>query len=654
MKKQSSSRFIFANYCRAFTRSAIVRLMTIIALTILGAYLYLFIKVLHRNLGISDSIQQLNQSAIILMMGYLLLGYFLFSSIHRHAFWERLYVIPRGLLIHYNQALKINLLLSSLSFTFYVAVSLAALGGDFALQRLRIQIVLNAIQYFFLLPAVGFQLGVLISFIKNQNVCYLILLVLLILFSPFPQMLFALTAFPVIVKLLHYVNLWPDAPYMPTPYSYGLEINQEKTNILLLWLFFTILLTHYLSIPKHTSNNKRLVTEKNITMVVLCSSVLYLGWQTSQPYSFLPNSKYIDLEGPVVDQKYYMDINKDTFASDETINKEGAFQILKYSGTISISDCLRANLQLEYTNLESQTMNLLLYHGFQVKDIWCGKNKIDFQQRGDTIQIFDKIPSAGTLAIRYHGHGGRYVSNNNAIFLPSGFPYYPMPDLHPLYYSSLNGFYPLAPAVETTFDIQINYKWPIYSNLSLSNDGHAEGSSQAMALFSGLYSKVEVDDTTLLYPALDPNLNSNKVVDFYQNVLCQHSPSKKRLIVVDDAINTISPYERYIDTDDFTLIGSLFPEDYWDLINAIWEFYPAKYQSYLFLKYAEKNDEEYHQRARVYEKNKNNYYHLYQFVEQNEEDRDERIAIIRRYIFDNNDARTPEEFIATLEGKFHD
>lgn len=592
------------------------------------------------NIGCLYCFEQLNQSSPLLMMSFMILGYFFFAGIHRYQFWERLSAMSKGILVHYHQAFKFTLILSTSSFFLFFAVSLIIAGRDLLNQRLFVQIIFNSFQYFFLLPAIGFLSGVLVSFVKNEILCSLILLIILIILTPFPEMLIGLTLSPFILKAIHYFKLWPRTPYILPRYSYGLEGNKEKLFISLFCLSIVGALILYLAIR----NKKERKAKHYLSVFFLLAAAAFFFWQSSYNFSFLPISRYILDEGPTIDQNYY---NRNQRSKGQS-GKDDSFKVVAYSGTISISDRLIADMNLEYKDLHTQPLELTLYHHFRVKEIHLGEYSVHFEQEMDTIRILDALPFSGILTIRYEGHGNRYISNHNAIFLPSGFPYYPMPGDHSLYIDSLYGFYPVIPSYQCRFDVSVQYKWPIYSNLSVSAGGQLHGEAQAMSIFSGMYNSIQIQDVQVIYPSLNPAMSEESIRKNFEFAAAENAfMMNKNLVVLDRVFNAVSPYEKFILTDDFLLLENINSTE---IYKDIWKFNPEKYPTYLLLKHAERNDDEYHQRALVGKRSDNEFYRFYEIIENDPARRNRILEMIRAYIFNNGDIRTASEVISDLEG----
>ena len=484
---------------------------------------------------------------------------------------------------------------------------------------------------------------------------YLVILVFFLLSTSFGYgLLLSYTGFlgPMSVHVIGLFDLWPRGLDWDFLDSYGYPAENYLIIQMLVWIFFVLFLIMLFLFFKKKTLGRALISIIGLTLTV----VLFLIHIS--PASIV-NMKDLGRYGSgSADDIYYM----------ENIQKERktATEILSYDLRFSVSRLLRADVSVTYRHELEEPFFLTLYHGFKVTAVQDESGRpLDFRQELDTIEILDPVPETGKLRLLYQGYGAKYFANDQGIFLPANFAYYPRPGQHAIYDKELAGFKPIFPSQPLSFTLQVTYRDQVYCNLPTSGENEFSGQAHGISLFSGLYKEEEFDGVRVLYPYFGTCF-SNPRRDFLDNIqpLLSAEPMLQDtgFIAYMPNMNFPSPYEQIVLLPDHLMIsGSAM-----HLAERIqnWQFLSQKYDLHFMINvltekpelfqakfdYILSEIEEMPEFEDFFKQDK--YYRLGFILEQPGVAREEIVSTCMSYINNDADQRTVDEFLLELEKEY--
>ncbi|HHU06906.1 MAG TPA: hypothetical protein GXZ59_01000 [Clostridiaceae bacterium] len=240
-------------------------------------------------------------------------------------------------------------------------------------------------------------------------------------------------------------------------------------------------------------------------------------------------------------------------------------EISSYDLSFKIDRQLKADFSFTYNNPQNDPFYLTLYHGFLVSDIQdeAGQS-LNFKQDMDTVEILDPLPESGKLRFLYQGSAHKYFTNDQGIYLPASFSYYPRPGMNAIFDLEKGGFKPLISLQDIDFNLEIRYKDKVYTNLPETAENSFSGSARGVSIFAGMYEEELIDDVRVIYPYLDIGRLPEK--DYLINIkpLLNSEPMfvETKLVIYIPSMNHPSPYERYIVLPDHLMLRSGLEMDY--------------------------------------------------------------------------------------------
>lgn len=173
------------------------------------------------------------------------------------------------------------------------------------------------------------------------------------------------------------------------------------------------------------------------------------------------------------------------------IAEQPGFTITAYDMELRIFKELRAKvtLDLRLDNPDVKQYIFTLYHGYRVQRVLDGQGRaLAFRQDGDTVAV----PAGDTrLTMIYQGGGGAFYANEQAIFLPGVFPYYPWEGNKQIYPDRAIAFDASLPAEPKAFRVTLATP---KANVACSLPGQHkswQGTAYACTLLAGLMAETE-------------------------------------------------------------------------------------------------------------------------------------------------------------------
>lgn len=390
--------------------------------------------------------------------------------------------------------------------------------------------------YVFLPLVLSMFLGMLAAQFKNRITGISVALILYFLFdSTFVSFLMAL--FISNIDLSNICLLFAviyRSPEMIADRNYFVTAENVHIYRIIFWIVVCIALI----VMKNTKNVFKILT--SLLIVVLAFNVAMIPSGAS--YQFFQMS---NCDAWVHDQIYY----EEYFTKYESKNKEILKQVKNYKDDFTadsyemnfdISNQLNAKVLVKPSVKNKEKYNFTLYHGYKVKKVSDEKgNELEYKRVGDFIEIYNNNKNIEEIQFEYSGHCGFFYATSQAVNLPGGFAYYPIPGWHTVYSGEEDEFKNNLLKNKSEFLVNVHSaKYKLYSNLTekeTSDDViRFEGKANTFLLIGNPYlNKKNIGGVDVIYSEMESEQNPEKQKEDYQTLL----DSLKKHKIVDKKMN---------------------------------------------------------------------------------------------------------------------
>lgn len=388
-------------------------------------------------------------------------------------------------------------------------------------------IVLSTLINYLFCGLVAINVGLLAASFNKRVKSYIVLFLSAILFSGILEKVSDVFLFTIGINIFPITNLFNIfVPNLKSVFnfSFGLSVLPYRIFLIAFWYFFMLFLIFLLQ-PKRTFETKLMSG-----LSILLSLIMVVSF-------YMPSSKYIRNNDPA--EANFHDFNY--YATESEVSNKysetEAFDIIKYDMKISIRNQLYANVTIIFTSTKNNKYVFTLYHGYKVTDILDSSGKkIDYERSGDYI-YFELADNKTEITVNYKGYSPQFYSNQQGIFLPAGFAFYPFSGCLKLYNKENQGFDPYFPKKSIRFNVEVNYKKNIYTNLSKVEDHKFSEVSNGLTLFSGMYKSTNIDGATIIYPYLVGDYNNYETQKYLLSEIYNDKSFKGKTLFIAPNVN---------------------------------------------------------------------------------------------------------------------
>lgn len=408
-----------------------------------------------------------------------------------------------------------------------------------------LHVVCNILFNIFLISILGILLGGVLSLFKRRLVCYVLMIVVVFLSSPFFEIIatniYAGTGRN-IYPLYDFFNIFPPLLQWAPLQSFGYSLLPYRIELLFFWLLLCILILSAYILRQRIKKQAYLPVFCGIACIVCL-----IGY-------FQPSSKVTMSENPATgantDARYYQDYAADTC--------QALFSIEQYILDIDINKQLNVKATLFLAPNSLATYDFTLYHGYKVDQITdADGQELAFSQAGDYFTVESK-ESLDQITLSYNGSSVKFFSNTQGASLPGWFAYYPRPGKTALFHNGQQSFRRLLCPSDTAFQVTVKSPKKIYCNLDGSHHSFS-GKADGLTLVSGFYDTVCYDGIEIIYPYLASNeFTPDSIVTFVDEYLSEGIITKeqKKIFVLPNT-NMTAVYERYCGFYDHMTVRQL-------------------------------------------------------------------------------------------------
>ena len=490
------------------------------------------------------------------------------------------------------------------------------------------QVLLHILLNLLILPAVGVLFGAVLAYGAKRGIAYIIIAVVTLLSTPLAGdwcvTIYKATGFSASVLTRLFPFMTPSTMLTSSNLAYGYSLRPYRIFAYAVWiLVLCAVLFFYIS--KERGKKKRLFS----AVVCLVAGLCLL------PFVFRSNSDIIyddmNSEGAGREISYY---ERNKITPPDACPE---FKITSYDMELKLSNVLHAEVKVSVSPSNLDIYGFTLYHGYKVKEVKDESGRaLKFEQTGDWM-----VESAGetsSLTFSYSGYSNTHYSNGQGAALPGTFAYYPRAGY--VVCADDNGYEYLTLDEPTQFDVKIKNRKKFFTNLDRTGKNTFSGKTTGLTIVGGFYKEDKIGDTNLVYTSVDRDVNEIKKV--FSNLMQTYDRSFNTIMVAE--LREGKSMRDYGDTLVFTGVSlkgiemdyflSQIPESRGDfgLQAYIFEYMRDTFASYaagdksigMNTRYvrveaaADKYGDEYCRKA------------------------------IDKYLYDESDTRTPDEFIDDL------
>ncbi len=489
--------------------------------------------------------------------------------------------------------------------------------------------------YFFLCLVTAVFIGLMLSVIRKKYIAY----IFIIIFALSEIELMQISSMHIFEdygkdfsKFFEFFFIVPHSLRWTPNEQIGLALDINKISQL---LFFIVLSVLVIILASNKSKKEKLW--KSITCSILCLCLL-VGY-------------FIPVSIPKMDLSASSDSNDDLYYiynKDCQREEDADFHIEKYDLTFSAGLNLKGKAKVYIDNKNLQKYKFTLYHKYKVFKVTNQNGTpLEFTQDYDYLTILNDNTETEYLCIEYYGGSPQYYCSYAGIFLPGNFSYYPIPGFHKIF-EDFYGFIDNSLPYDTAFNVEVHALKKVYCNLEEKGNNKFSGNAKSITILSGFYDTLKINDTTILYPYFVKTYQPNEL-NKYMGAFTKENKNIKNIFIV--PYLNLSQYEQIRTYDNYLFTASKF-----DLEQRSFESKIAinKKEFYILVcnYYTPNADEEYlHRIEEDYTDNQKIIASILKSLFASEY-KDEAAEAIDKYLIDNNDKRTPLEFLTELEARY--
>ena len=303
---------------------------------------------------------------------------------------------------------------------------------------------------------------------------------------------------------------------------------------------------------------------------------------------------------------------------------------------LKFSNVLHADVKVSVSPSNLDIYGFTLYHGYKVKSVRDESGRaLKFRQNDDWIEV-ESVGETSSLTFTYSGYSNTHYSNGQGASLPGTFAYYPRAGYVTCYGD--NGYETLTLDEPTQFDVKIKNRKKFFTNLDRTGKNTFSGKTTGLTVVGGFYKEDKIGETNLVYTYI--GRNTQNVKRMFSDLMQRYKRSFNTIMVAeisDDSMRDYGDTLVFAGTSlgniDMDYLLSQIPESRGDfgLQAYIFEYMRGKFAEYaaddksmgMNTRYvrvaaADKYGDEYCRKA------------------------------IDKYLYDESDTRTPDEFIDDL------
>ena len=507
----------------------------------------------------------------------------------------------------------------------YIIAGIVCSAGAAAIFHVLAHIVIN----FFVVPLIGTLLGAVLAIYAKRGVAYIVLLVITFFSSPAVNGFCADLYYSTGISANRWLRVFPfmtPSSFFYTPnIAYGYSLRPYRLFAFLMWILVLCALLLFFFARNRYGKHFLVLGVACLTLGLCCAPIVLQN--NSDNIEDIESTE--EVGGEI---RYYI-INK-TSPPDACPE----FKITSYDMELKLSNVLHAEVKVSVSPSNLDIYGFTLYHGYKVKSVRDESGRdLKFRQNDDWIEV-ESAGETSSLTFTYSGYSNTHYSNGQGASLPGTFAYYPRAGYVTCYGDT--GYETLTLDEPTQFDVKIKNRKKFFTNLDRTGKNTFSGKTTGLTIVGGFYKEDKIGDTNLVYTYVDMDVNEIKKV--FSNLMQTYDRSFNTVMVT-QLYDGVSMRD-YGDTLVFTGVSLKGIEMDYFLSQVPESRGDFGLQAYIF-EYMRGTFEEYAEGDKSI--GMNTRYVRVEAAADKYGDEYCRKAI-DKYLYDESDTRTPDEFINDL------
>ena len=396
----------------------------------------------------------------------------------------------------------------------YIIAGIVCSAGAAAIFHVLAHIVIN----FFVVPLIGTLLGAVLAIYAKRGVAYIVLLVITFFSSPAVNGFCADLYYSTGISANRWLRVFPfmtPSSFFYTPnIAYGYSLRPYRLFAFLMWILVLCALLLFFFARNRYGKHFLVLGVACLTLGLCCAPIVLQN--NSDNIEDIESTE--EAGGEI---RYYI-INK-TSPPDACPE----FKITSYDMELKLSNVLHAEVKVSVSPSNLDIYGFTLYHGYKVKSVRDESGRdLKFRQNDDWIEV-ESAGETSSLTFTYSGYSNTHYSNGQGASLPGTFAYYPRAGYVTCYGDT--GYETLTLDEPTQFDVKIKNRKKFFTNLNRTGKNTFSGKTTGLTIVGGFYKEDKIGDTNLVYTYVDMDVNEIKKV--FSNLMQTYDRSFNTVMV---------------------------------------------------------------------------------------------------------------------------
>ena len=396
----------------------------------------------------------------------------------------------------------------------YIIAGIVCSAGAAAIFHVLAHIVIN----FFVVPLIGTLLGAVLAIYAKRGVAYIVLLVITFFSSPAVNGFCADLYYSTGISANRWLRVFPfmtPSSFFYTPnIAYGYSLRPYRLFAFLMWILVLCALLLFFFARNRYGKHFLVLGVACLTLGLCCAPIVLQN--NSDNIEDIESTE--EAGGEI---RYYI-INK-TSPPDACPE----FKITSYDMELKLSNVLHAEVKASVSPSNLDIYGFTLYHGYKVKSVRDESGRdLKFRQNDDWIEV-ESAGETSSLTFTYSGYSNTHYSNGQGASLPGTFAYYPRAGYVTCYGDT--GYETLTLDEPTQFDVKIKNRKKFFTNLNRTGKNTFSGKTTGLTIVGGFYKEDKIGDTNLVYTYVDMDVNEIKKV--FSNLMQTYDRSFNTVMV---------------------------------------------------------------------------------------------------------------------------
>ena len=396
----------------------------------------------------------------------------------------------------------------------YIIAGIVCSAGAAAIFHVLAHIVIN----FFVVPLIGTLLGAVLAIYAKRGVAYIVLLVITFFSSPAVNGFCADLYYSTGISANRWLRVFPfmtPSSFFYTPnIAYGYSLRPYRLFAFLMWILVLCALLLFFFARNRYGKHFLVLGVACLTLGLCCAPIVLQN--NSDNIEDIESTE--EVGGEI---RYYI-INK-TSPPDACPE----FKITSYDMELKLSNVLHAEVKASVSPSNLDIYGFTLYHGYKVKSVKDESGRdLKFRQNDDWIEV-ESAGETSSLTFTYSGYSNTHYSNGQGASLPGTFAYYPRAGYVTCYGDT--GYETLTLDEPTQFDVKIKNRKKFFTNLDRTGKNTFSGKTTGLTIVGGFYKEDKIGDTNLVYTYVDMDVNEIKKV--FSNLMQTYDRSFNTVMV---------------------------------------------------------------------------------------------------------------------------